>query len=114
MQRPLCNFPRLLTTHRRRPPGTHHHHTQSTTTQVWGIDGRTLPIDLYDFKSIYLAGRVPLSRSGMGVADLPAFGLIGYGNRPVGVVGMDMMSGATDPSGRRIVFDFRHNMLYCA
>lgn len=83
--------------------------------QVWGIDGRTVPIDLYDFKSIYLAGRVPLSRSRIGVADLPAFNLIGYGNRPVGVVGMDMLSsGGNDASDRRIVFDFRRGVLYCA
>lgn len=82
--------------------------------QVWGIDGRTVPVDLYDFGSIHLAGRVPLARSRVGVADLPAFGLIGYGNRAVGVVGMDMLSGSSDPSTRRIVFDFRRNMLYCA
>lgn len=74
-----------------------------------------MPIDLYDFRSIYLAGRVPLSRARVGVADLPAFGLIGYGTRPVGVVGMDMLSsGGSDPSARRIIFDFRRNMLYCA
>lgn len=89
--------------------------TTHQPTQVWGIDGRTVPIDLYDFKSIYLAGRVPLSRSRFGVADLPAFGLIGYGNRPVGVVGMDVMSsGGGDASDKRIIFDFRRSMLYCA
>ena len=38
--------------------------------QVWGIDGRTVPVDLYDFGSIHLAGRVPLARSRVGVADL--------------------------------------------
>lgn len=95
--------------------------THTNTNQVWGIDGRTVPIDLMDFKAIYLAGRVPLARSRVGVADLPAFGLIGYGTRPVGVVGMDMLSSSSGGTGggegasdRRIIFDFRRNMLYCA
>ena len=41
-------------------------------------------------------------------ADLPAFGLIGYGNRPLGLLGMDMFGGID----KRMIFDFRKNMLY--
>ena len=78
---------------------------------VWGIDGKTLPIDLCDFTQISFANGVGTSRKRIGVADLPAFNLIGYGNRPVGVIGMDVLGGA-DVGERRIVFDFRRNMLY--
>jgi hypothetical protein len=42
----------------------------------------------------------------IGIADLPAFGLIGYKDRPVGVLGMDLLG------AKRLVFDFRKNMLY--
>lgn len=78
---------------------------------VWGIDGTTLPVDLCDFEALSLENGVTLNRKRIGVADLPAFALIGYGSKPVGVVGMDVLGG-TDPNNRRIVFDFRRSMLY--
>lgn len=74
---------------------------------VWGIDGSTVPVDIVDFKSLYME-KQPLSRSRIGVADLPAFGLIGYGNRPVGLLGMDIFGGGD----KRMIFDFRQSRLY--
>jgi len=78
---------------------------------VWGIDGTAMPVDLCDFECLSLQKGVSLTRKWIGVADLPAFGLIGFGQRPLGVVGMDVLEGA-DPSSRRIVFDFRRNYLF--
>ena len=67
-----------------------------------------MPIDLADFGEPRLGSQLLLNGKRFGVGDLPAFGLIGLGDTPTGVLGMDKLG------GRRIVFDFRRSQLYCS
>jgi hypothetical protein len=69
------------------------------------LDAALLPVDRARFQDVRV-GSVGYGGGNLGICDLPAFQLIGFGQRPVGVLGMDLL-------GReRITFDFRRNMLY--
>lgn len=74
--------------------------------EVWGIDGRPLPVDRCTFSSVRI-GNADFGSRTLGIVNLPAFEMIGYARTsPVAVLGMDLLG------SKRVVFDFRDNLLY--